>query len=84
MAKSLWHGIRMFMDLVAIEKQALQLSPTDRALLADHLLQSLEDPAVLQSWVNESADRMAAYNRGEIKAREAGDVLSSIKMSLSR
>jgi len=73
----------MFMDLVAIEKQALQLCPADRALLADHLLQSLEDPAILQSWVNESADRMAAYDQGEIRAREAGDVLSNVKASLS-
>lgn len=72
------------MDLVAIEKQALQLSPADRALLADHLLQSLEDPAILQSWVSESTQRMEAYDQGEIRAREAGDVLSSVRVSLSQ
>ena len=59
-------------------------SSTDRALLADHLLQSLEDSSVLEAWVSESADRMAAFDRGEIQARHAGDVVSDIRASLSR
>ena len=84
MADRVSRGIRRFMDLAVIEKQALQLSPTDRALLADHLLQSLEDSSVLEAWVSESADRMAAYDRGEIQARDAGDVVSDIRASLSR
>ena len=84
MADRVSRGIRRFMDLAVIEKQALQLSPTDRALLADHLLQSLEGSSVLEAWVSESADRMAAYDRGEIQARDAGDVVSDIRASLSR
>ena len=72
------------MELAVIEKQALQFSPSDRALLADHLLQSLEDPAVLQAWLTVSADRMAAYDRGDIEAREASDVVSDIRASLTQ
>lgn len=77
-------AIRYSMDLALIEKQALQLSPTDRALLADHLLQSLEDPSVLQAWAEESADRVAAYDRGEIQARDADEVIAEIRAGLSR
>ena len=84
LAKRMLRANHHFMELAVIEKQALQLSPSDRALLADHLLQSLEDPAVLQSWLSESADRMAAYDRGEIEAREASVVVSDIRSSLSR
>jgi len=72
------------MDLAAIERQALQLSPTDRALLVDHLLQSLEDPTVLHAWADESADRIAAYDRGEIEARDARDVISAVRSNLPR
>lgn len=41
LAKGMLLGIHHFMELAVIEKQALQFSPSDRALLADHLLQSL-------------------------------------------
>lgn len=64
-------AIQNSMELAVIKKQALQLCPSDRALLADHLLQSLKDSAVLQSWLSESADRMAAYDRGDREDREA-------------
>ena len=72
------------MDLAVIEKQAMQLSPTDRALLADHLLRSLEDPSVLEAWVKESVDRMAAYDRGEVGARDAEAVVADVRAGLSR
>lgn len=52
------------MDRVEIEKQAMLLEPTERALLADHLLQSLEDSAVLENWIEESEQRSEAYKAG--------------------
>lgn len=71
------------MNRVALEEQALRLSPADRAILAENLLQSLESPSVVASWIRESADRVAAYDRGEIRVREAEAVLASIRAELS-
>lgn len=72
------------MDLAIVEKQAFELSRTDRALLADHLLLSLEDPSIRSAWVSESADRLAAYDAGEIKARDAETVVADIRASLAK
>lgn len=72
------------MDLAIVEKQGLQLSPADRALLADHLLRSLEDPAILKAWVSESADRLTAYDRGEIQARDAEAVIRDVRAGLTQ
>ena len=82
MADAAHCAIHDLMDLAVIEKQALALAPSERALLAEHLLQSLEDPSVLPAWVSESADRLAAYDRGEIEARDAEDVVADIRASL--
>jgi len=72
------------MDLAVIEKQALELPPAERALLAEHLLQSLEDPSVLSAWAVESADRLAAYDCGEIEGRDAEEAVADIRASLSK
>ena len=51
-----------------IESSLLKLNPTDRAHLAETLLQSLDisDDRVERLWVKESESRYAAYNRIEI------------------
>ncbi len=72
------------MKLAILEKQALQLSAPDRAILADHLLQSLEDPSIRSAWDRESADRLAAYDRGEVAARDAEDVIADARNSLTQ
>lgn len=71
------------MDLAILEKQALRLKPEERAVLADHLLQSLEEESVLSAWLKESADRMAAYDRKELEAFDAEETLAELRAELT-
>ncbi|MEK6301543.1 MAG: addiction module protein [Acidobacteriota bacterium] len=62
-------------------QQALDLSPDERARVAERLLSSLEpelSPIDLL-WAQEAEDRLDAYERGEIKASSAEEVFNSIK-----
>jgi len=45
------------------------------------MLDSLDraDPAVDQLWAREAADRLAAYRRGEVAARELDDVVAKYR-----
>ncbi len=51
-------------------KEALTLKPAEKAELIDKLLSSLDNPdADIEAvWAKEAEDRIAAYERGEIKA----------------
>ena len=75
------------MDSVLLREAALKLAPFERAQLIDMLWQSL-DPAhqaeIDQAWIEESNDRLNAYQRGEIEAVDGGSVLSELKKKLSR
>jgi hypothetical protein len=70
------------MDRIVLEKQAMLLEPAERALLADHLLQSLEDSTVLETWVEESERRSEAYQKGVIDAEDSDEVLANIRASI--
>ncbi len=50
--------------------QALELSPTERAVVAEKLLFSLDSPdsKIDMLWGNEADSRVEAYNKGKIKA----------------
>ncbi len=64
-----------------ILKEALSLSSDERARLADGLLTSLDvpNPEIDAMWVREADDRMAAYDRGEMKAIPAQEVFDKIR-----
>lgn len=51
-------------------EQALKLSPSDRAMLADRLLASLEptDPDIDALRTKDARERLAAYEAGELEA----------------
>jgi len=71
--------------LKEIEKQAMHLDPADRALLADHLIVSLDrdgDVNAEQLWIKEADKRYAAYQQGTISSRPADEVLSKARRSL--
>ena len=70
------------MDRVVIEKQAMLLEPTERALLAVHLLQSLEDSAVLENWIEESEQRSEAYKAGVIEGEDSDEVFADIRATI--
>jgi putative addiction module component (TIGR02574 family) len=70
-----------------IVEQALSLAPEDRAYVADALEQSLTSggfasPEIEQAWVEEIERRLAAYDRGEVKAIE-GTSLAHIRERLA-
>lgn len=74
------------MDEMTLEKEAMQLSARERALLADALLESLSDEATQQIqelWAAEAEDRLQAFREGKISARNAHDVLKDTISKLS-
>jgi putative addiction module component (TIGR02574 family) len=63
-------------------KQALQLSPVDRAMLVEHLLTSFELPErnqIDELWANEAEKRIDAYDKGLITSIPAEEVFKKIK-----
>jgi putative addiction module component (TIGR02574 family) len=70
-------------ELMAV---ALKLPASERAVLADELLHSLDktDPEIDALWAKEAEDRLAAYDRGEIEAIDADAVLAEMRERLKR
>lgn len=65
-------------------RQALQLSPNERAALVEGLIASLDKPDTLLDslWLKEAENRMAAYRRGELAAIDAEQVFSELGRSI--
>lgn len=65
---------------------ALKLPASERAVLADELLHSLDktDPAIDALWAKEAEERLAAYDRGEVEAIDADAVLAEVRERLKR
>lgn len=64
------------------EEQAMRLSAEDRAVLAQHLIASLDcSNENERMWVEEAAVRYEAYKRGEIKAYSAEEVVRELRDS---
>jgi putative addiction module component (TIGR02574 family) len=64
-------------DIQEIEEKALKLPSTERALLAEHLISSLEgeeDAEAERLWINEAERRYREYKEGKVKARPAAQV----------
>lgn len=74
------------MEAAIIEKEAMLLPESERALLADRLLQSLSpNPAELDAiWLREVDDRMDAFRRGDIDAVSGPEALAELRRSFSR
>ena len=73
--------------LKTFEAKALQLPVKDRALLATHLIVSLDtlDPDENeQLWVKEAAHRYKEYKAGRILAHNATDVFCAIRKDQAR
>ncbi len=64
-----------------ILKEALSLPPEERAEIVERLLSSLDTPErqrIDRLWAEEAEARLAAYERGEMKAIPAAEVFESI------
>jgi len=71
-----------------IVEQAMSLAPEDRAYVADALEQSLTSgglasPDVALAWAEEIERRLAAYDRGDIKATDADATLDRLRRQFS-
>ena len=69
-------------QLMEFEAQALKLSPTERAALAERLIASLDNLSEQQKeqlWIDEADRRYREYKSGKISARSAEEVLSDAR-----
>jgi len=65
-----------------LEAQARALSPEERARLAESLLESLRDAPLAEiekAWEVEIAERVAAYDRGELPTFSAESVFAEAR-----
>ncbi len=76
----------MAISLTEIEEKALKLSPADRAMLASHLIASLDelsDEQNEQLWLLEAERRDQAFREGQISARSAEEVLRDARNAIT-
>ena len=70
------------MDQVILEQEVLRLPARARALLAEVLLESLDDDAMREiqgAWGQEAEARLEAFHRGETKALDGPDVFRELR-----
>jgi len=63
-------------------KRGRALAPQDRERLADQLLESLNEPAAVELdalWEAEIQRRLAEFDRGEVQAVDAEEVLAKAR-----
>lgn len=65
-------------DARTLIERARALSPEDRIALVEDVLDSLDraDPDIDKLWAREATNRMAAYRRGELAARDLSEVVA--------
>ncbi len=67
------------------EEQAMRLPIHDRAMLAKHLISSLDELDAEENerlWVEEASARYDAYKRGEVESYPAEEAVREIRNSL--
>ena len=71
----------MSTEAKALIEQARALPPQDRIALVEEVLNSLDraDPDIDQLWAREASDRLAAYRRGELAAKDLRDVIAKYR-----
>ena len=68
-----------------IENEVLSLPPQERAIIAEHIIRSLddeEDPEVERLWIAEAERRYKEYKEGKVKARPASLVFKEARSKL--
>ena len=75
----------MLADLKTFEAEALTLPVSQRALLAQHLLASLDDVDEQENerlWLEEAQKRYSAYKKGAVSSRDAFEAIAEIRGQL--
>ena len=74
-------GTKMSSKAKMLTEQARALPPQDRIALVEDVLDSLDraDPNIDQLWAQEASDRLAAYRRGELAARDLRDIIAKYR-----
>ena len=64
-----------------LRDQARALPPQDRIALVEDMLDSLDraDPQIDQLWAQESSERLAAYRRGELAAKDLASIVAKYR-----
>ena len=67
----------------ALSAQAVKLPPEERMEVVERILDSLDEPdAALDAlWAKEADDRLAAYQRGEVKALALSEVIAKYQVN---
>ena len=62
-------------------EQACALRPNDRITLIEDVLDSLDrsDPDIDQMWAREARERLAAYRRGELAAKDLNKIVAKYR-----
>jgi putative addiction module component (TIGR02574 family) len=68
-------------DAKTLIERVRALSPEDRIALVEDVLDSLDhaDPTIDQLWAREATDRVAAYRRGELAAKDLSDFVAKYR-----
>lgn len=75
----------MQMDLKTFEAEAMTLPVSQRAILAQHLLASLDDVEEQENetlWLEEAGRRYEAYKAGSLSARDAFEAIDEMRARL--
>lgn len=75
----------MQMDLKTFEAEAMTLPVAQRAILAQHLLASLDDVEEQENerlWLEEAGMRYEAYKTGALPARDAFEAIAEMRTRL--
>ena len=68
-------------DAKTLIERARSLPPEDRIALVEDVLDSLDhaDPDIDQLWAREATDRVAAYRRGDLAAKDLSDIVAKYR-----
>lgn len=75
------------MSLTSIQKEIVQLSSAERAMLIDLLWESLDEARVKEieaKWAAESEERIDAVDRGELQTTDGPSSLRDLRSSLRK
>ena len=71
------------MSLASIQKEIIQLNPTERAMLIDLLWESLDEARIKEieaKWGTESEDRIDAFERSELSVVDGPAALRELRL----